>query len=161
MPSTYPGFVDTDLANLTTMANVTDHATGLSYLLLKPIGKLNHGGGVQIQKDGPEYQALQGLVKRLQSGTDSCTDTPNTQISEIKTMDGASTLRKAALDIAGRLPTKAETDAVTKGGDTALDGVLENMMKEDIFSTRLQEIWNDLLPDRQQVPVATTMRLTS
>lgn len=143
--TSYPGFVDANLANITMLSKKIDFSSKESYLLLKPLGKLNHGGGVQLQADSDNYKNLEALVKRVQDNDDSCTDTANTTIAAVKSLDSATTLRKAALDLAGRLPTKAETDKVTKGGDAALDETLDAIMTEDIFYTRLQEIWNDLL----------------
>jgi hypothetical protein len=62
---------------------------------------------------------------------------------------GPNTLRRAALDLVGRLPTTDESAAVKKGGDKALDLALDAMMKEDAFFDRVREMFNDtLLTDR-------------
>jgi len=143
--ASYPAFDDANLDNIATLSKKIDFTTKESYLLLKPLGKLNHGGGTQLTEDSDEYKNLKELVTRVQSGEDSCADSTNTTIADVKLLDPASTLRKAALDIAGRLPTKTESDKVTKGGDASIDGVLDSMMTEEIFYTRIREIWNDLL----------------
>jgi hypothetical protein len=143
--ASYPAFVDANLDNIDKISKKIDFTTKQSYLLLKPLGKLNHGGGVQLTEDSDEYQNLKELVTRVQSGEDSCADSTGKTIADVKMLDPGSTLRKAALDVAGRLPTKTETDKVTAGGDAAIDGILDSMMTEEIFYTRVREIWNDLL----------------
>jgi hypothetical protein len=141
--SSYPGFIDANLANLTMVAGI--QYQGTSELLLKPIGKMNHGGGVVIQENGPEHQALKTLVGRLQGGDQSsCAEGPNTTLQAVTLADAASTFRHAAIDLAGRLPTAAEKAALVSGGDQALDAALDGLMKEDAFFTRLREIFNDM-----------------
>lgn len=140
--SSYPGFIDANLANLKMVAAIQNNGT--SELLLKPIGQLNHGGGVVIPEGGPEHKALQELVKKLDN-TDTCETGPNTTLDSIALADGPSTLRRAAIDLAGRLPKTDEVAAVTAGGDAALDTALDALMKEDIFYDRLREIFNDVL----------------
>ncbi len=59
------------------------------------------------------------------------------------------TLRKAALQLVGRLPTDAENAQVNTSGETGLRTVLDNMMLEEAFYDRVSEIFNDfLLTDR-------------
>ena len=145
-PSSYPGFIDANLANLAMVSKI--QFEGKSELLLKPLGQMGHIGGVQLQEGTDDYKALTSLVSQL-SNIESCTEGPNTTLQTVGLSDGASTLRRAALDLAGRLPTVAENDAVTKGGDVALDAALDVMMKEEAFYTRVREIFNDvLLTDR-------------
>src|SRR5262249_33104695 len=115
---------------------------GTSELLLKPIGQLNHGGGMVIQPSGQEINALTDLVKKL-SGGNTCTEGANTTLQAVTLADAPTTLRRAAIDLAGRLPTAAEKSTVTSGGDAALDAALDQLMTEDAFFVRLREIFND------------------
>jgi len=159
-PSTYPGFIDANLANLTMVSQI--QFQGTSELLLKPLGQMNHGGGVVLQADSTEYKSLQELVTRLGTG-DTCTEAPNTTLQAINLADGPTTLRRATLDLAGRLPTATEIGAITAAvpatpattptaaaaaqtaSDAALDTALDAIMTEDAFYTRLREIFNDTL----------------
>ncbi len=160
-PSTYPGFIDANLANLTMVSQI--QFQGTSELLLKPLGQMNHGGGVVLQAGSTEYKALQELVTRLGTG-DTCTEPPNTTLQAITLSDGPTTLRRATLDLAGRLPTAAEVTALTdaapaitasttpaaaaaaqSASDAALDTALDEIMTEPAFYTRLREIFNDTL----------------
>ncbi len=145
-PASYPGFIDTNLATLKEVSKI--QYEGKSELLLKPLGQMNHGGGPVLEESSAEYKALVELVARLDT-TDTCGDASKATIDNVTLLDAPSTLRKASLALASRLPTAEETDAVTKGGDTALDASLDALMKDPIFLTRLREIWNDfLLTDR-------------
>jgi hypothetical protein len=141
-PSTYPGFIDTNLQTLTNVSQI--EFNGTSELLLKPIGQDMHTGGQVLDPNGPEYASLKELVSRL-GHTDTCVDKPNTTLQSVALNDAPSTLRKAALDLAARLPTASEISSVTKGGDAALDTALDGFMNEDAFYDRLREIWNDVL----------------
>jgi hypothetical protein len=145
-PSSYPGFIDANLANIAEIAKI--EYEGTTELLQKPLGKMNHGGGVQITAGGPEYIALMNLVARL-GAPDKCADTSALSMAAVSTLTPGETLRKVALDLGGRLPTQEEVDSVEKGGDAALDEVVDHLMTEDTFRDRLGEIFNDvLLTDR-------------
>ncbi len=141
--SSYPGFIDADLANITLVANI--QYQGTPEILLKPLGQMNHGGGVVLQQNSPEYQALTELVNRITGSQASCTEGPNTTLQGVTLADGPSTLRRAAIDLAGRLPTSTEVAAVTSGGDAALDEALDELMTEPNFYVRIREIFNDML----------------
>jgi len=54
------------------------------------------------------------------------------------------TVRKAALDLVGRLPTADEVKKA-QGGEASLDAVLRAMLEEPAFYDRLAEMTNDLL----------------
>lgn len=145
-PASYPGFIDTNIETLKEVSKI--QYEGKSELLLKPLGQMNHGGGAVLEESSDDYKALVELVDRL-STAESCTEAVDGSIANLTMLDPPATLRKASLALAGRLPTAAETDAVTKGGEPALDPALDALMKDPTFLTRLREIWNDfLLTDR-------------
>jgi hypothetical protein len=143
---TYPGFIDANLENIAEIAKIDFE--GQAELLAKPLGKAKHGGGAILTEGDDDYKVLAELVDRVKSG-ESCTPAPDTTLQSIAIAQGPNTLRRAALDLVSRLPTQAESDAVKKGGDKALDAALDAMMKEDAFYDRVREIFNDtLLTDR-------------
>ncbi|APR87244.1 hypothetical protein A7982_12593 [Minicystis rosea] len=145
-PSSYPGFIEANLENIKEIAKI--EYEGKSEILQKPLGKMNHGGAVVLEEGSDEYNALAELMDRI-GKADSCTDSPGAALANVELATPTSTLRRAALDLAGRLPTKAEKDAVQKGGDAALDKALDGIMKEETFYTRVREIFNDMfLTDR-------------
>lgn len=55
------------------------------------------------------------------------------------------TLRKAAWQLVGRLPTDAELAQVSNSDLNSLDPILTSMMGEAAFLTRVKEIFNDVL----------------
>jgi hypothetical protein len=142
-PSSYPGFLDANLASLTQLAKI--EYEGTSTLLLKPLGELEHGGGVQLDASSPEYQALSELVERLRSGGSCPEGTQPAAFDDVVLLDALGTLRKASLALVGRLPNQQEIEAVLERGEDALGPTLDGMLKEPAFTDRLQEIMNDLL----------------
>ena len=141
--SSFPGFIDTNLAAIQEIGKISYE--GKSEILQKPLGKMNHGGGQVLAAGSPEYKALEDLVTRLAQGNDTKCDAGNTTLANVELLSASDTLRKAAIDLAGRLPTQAETAAVAQGGDAALDAALDGLMKEDIFFDRVREMYNDLM----------------
>jgi hypothetical protein len=142
--ASYPSFLD---ANLESLRQASNEKFGDKIKLLeKPIGGLEHGGGPVLEPGGPEHQALQELVRRFQSG-DPCPDARVASIDGVELLSGPETARKAAIDLAGRLPTGDE-EASAKD-DAALDAFLDKLMTEETFYERIREIYNDLfLTDR-------------
>jgi|TARA_B100002003_G_scaffold248122_1_gene281195 hypothetical protein len=66
-------------------------------------------------------------------------------LEAIESMPLDDTLRKASLQLVGRLPTAAEVDLVTDAGEEGLRSALNGMMDEQAFYDCLAEIFNDLL----------------
>ncbi|WP_430462842.1 c-type cytochrome [Thalassolituus sp. LLYu03] len=59
------------------------------------------------------------------------------------------TLRSAALQLAGRLPTAAEENMVSQNGENGLSTALNQIMNEEAFYERLMEMFNEqLLTDK-------------
>lgn len=147
LPASYPGFLD---ANLEAARDAAKTAySGKSHLIFKPLGELDHGGGIVLQPGSPEHEALETFVKNLDA-TDACAGgSSSMSFDDVSQLDALQTLRKASIALLGRLPTPAEVDAVVTGGEAALPTLLQEMMKEDAFYERLKEIFNDLfLTDR-------------
>ena len=66
-------------------------------------------------------------------------------LAALETMPLDETLEKAALQLVSRLPTDSERSLVESSGESGLRSVLEDMMEEDAFFVRLDEIFNDLI----------------
>ena len=120
-----------------------------SRLLLKVVGGLKHGGKDVLKPDSAGYRLLASFVGRA-NGTktgsgDSAVDPKAPPFFEgVVMVDDRRLLRRVALSLAGRLPTVAEAEAITKDGLNALPGILDAMMKEDGFYERLREGFNDI-----------------
>ncbi|MEI8254773.1 MAG: hypothetical protein WCJ30_03790, partial [Deltaproteobacteria bacterium] len=150
LPANYPNFVEQNLQNIAEMAHYSFNGTPL--LLAKPLGITTpvHGGGVLFHEGSAEYNAISELVRRLNAGgsNDSCPDYGSTATpSGVSALDLPGTLRRAALDLAGRLPTPAETQQAST--DAGFDAAIRAMMEEEAFYRRMRVAWNDvLLTDR-------------
>lgn len=66
-------------------------------------------------------------------------------IEAIQSMPLDDTLRKASLQMVGRLPTDTERQLVVDNAETGLRAALDGMMEEEAFYDRLAEIFNDLI----------------
>ncbi|KYF57583.1 hypothetical protein BE08_32565 [Sorangium cellulosum] len=144
--SSEAGFLDKNLATFKSLAGL--ELSGESYVLLKPTKTIDHGGGHVISVDGPDYEALREMVDRTKSPS-SCETDVNASFADVVMSGPVETLRMASLELAGRLPTEAEEQAVAASGTDALDPILDQLLTEDAFYVRLMEIYNDLfLTDR-------------
>jgi cytochrome c553 len=141
-PPAYPGFLDANLANLREVSRI--EYDGVSELLRKPLGQMGHGGGSPLKEGSPQFGALRELVTRLRA-PEQCADTPPRTPPEVTLLDASATFRKAALGLAGRLPTEEEKALLQTRGDEALEPLLDRLMKEDGFDVRLRELFNDVL----------------
>ena len=143
------GYLDIDY-NVVKNASLLQQ-DGKSQVLVMPTGGSagrKHPGGVVIEPGSEDFKAMEELVRRFNEPTACEADVAGTFAGSLL-LTPSETLRKASLGLAGRLPTAAEETAVEKGGDDALEPILDKLMTEDGFYARLKEIYNDLfLTDR-------------
>ena len=143
LPSAYPGFLAANFDNASYVAKFI--FDGKSLLLRKPLGEMSHGGGVQLKEDSDEYAILADFVGQVQAG-DACQGAAGAPTyDDVVLLDAASTFRKASLQLAGRLPTKAERERLVEEGDAALPPLLDDLMREEAFISRVVEVYNDEL----------------
>lgn len=147
LPSGYPGFMDSNLAIMSSLART--EFDDVSVLLRKPIGEMNHGGAAVLSKDSPEYAALEEFVRRVKQG-DSCQVAPTAHTFEdVQMLDPPGTLRKASLNLLGQLPAPEQLQALQGASDDALSTAIDELFTQDAFYVRLKEIYNDrFLTDR-------------
>lgn len=120
-----------------------------SRMLQKVVGDLDHGGKDVLKADSAEYRVLAEWVRRVEGGGGKVTlptADPNAPpfFKDVTMLDDRRLLRRATLSLAGRLPTEAELGAVAKDGRKALPTILDAVMKEEAFYTRLREGFNDI-----------------
>lgn len=152
-PPAFPSFLDVNFANASEIALI--EISGTSELALKPTGQVEHGGGTLFEVGSKEHLILQEFIARTENPSDpeSCPDQSVTGLDQVALLDGPHTLRKATLELVGRLPTTAERDLVANAGDegldAALDQVLDQITTESAFYDRTTELFNDVfLVDR-------------
>ena len=129
-----------------------------SKLLLKVTGGLDHGGGEVLKPDSRGYRILASFVARVnkqlhpnaRQTIDPATSETQAAYEARPFFEGVSTisprrlLRRVTLSLCGRLPTSEEISQVDQLGLTALDPIMDALMKEDAFYVRLKEGFNDI-----------------
>ncbi|MBL8787809.1 MAG: hypothetical protein JNJ59_23100 [Deltaproteobacteria bacterium] len=157
VPATYPGFVDTNIEALRAMLGY--EFEGQPLVLAKPSGATQHGGGEVLDKDSREYKDLAAFLERLAAESPTANAptaevaggecAPEVLLPEVARLDPAATLRKASLQLAGRLPTDAELASVSSGDATADEASLaiavRALLDEPAFDDWLLVSWNDVL----------------
>jgi hypothetical protein len=143
-PAGQVGFLE---HNLEVFADVAAYERdGVSVVLLKPTAQVEHYAGKLFEPGSDAYKALEAMLARLDNPT-ACPDPPGEDafFDGVTLLTPEQTLRKAALQLAGRLPDDAELEQVTLGGDQALEAQLDKLTREPAFYQRVEEIFNDLL----------------
>lgn len=137
-----PAFLDYNLAAVRTIA--LEDVAGLPKILAKAQGLANHGGGVVLSPSGSEFLTLAELVRTLRSGQEvSCPPQDHGVFDGLQLLSNRDTLRKAALGVAGTVPSSAMLDlAVT---DEGLDRQLDELLRQEGFYDWLKDSWNDVL----------------
>ena len=148
-PSGAPDYLERNLAVFTEMSRL--RFDGTPWILLKPTGGLEHGGGVRFQDDSDEYIAFQEMIERIAEPVvcDDEEDIVLTFFEGVDQLDEVQTLRKAMILIMGRLPTAEEIAAVEGNGMEAVDEVLAAAMHEEGFYERVREVYNDAFLTRR------------
>lgn len=141
--SAVPDYLERNLAVFEKMSKL--QFEGEPWVVLKPTGMMDHAGGPRFEVDSPEYNAFQDMIARLENPVE-CQDQEDI-VGEffvgVEMLDDVSTLRKATLLLAGRVPHADEVERVREGGEEALDAVLAEVMEEDGFYERVRDIYND------------------
>lgn len=116
------------------------------YLLNKASGSVAHGGGTQLAAGSTDYSNLQNFIDALVSGTGTTSSAGETAfLAGVEQLSPAKTLRRAAIILAGRAPTKAEYAAVDNGSDSELRAAIRGVMTGDNFHNFLLNGANDRL----------------
>lgn len=140
-PSSEAGYLEANMEAVRALSKTVSGET--SIFLQKPAGGLGHEGGTIIKEGDSDYKMLESLVEKLANDDTGCPNTEARFLSGVELMNPNETLRKAALVLASRIPTAEEEAAVEKGGFEALDPILDKLMEEEAFYTRLEEKFND------------------
>lgn len=125
---------------------------GTPLALLKPTGGANHGGGAVIAEGDSTWTVLEEAIGRVRQPTVCVAPPPDADdplTDGVILADAEGTLRRAALQLAMRMPTEAEVAAVQARGMGALEGIMDRMMWEEGFYERVTTLFNDrLLTDK-------------
>ncbi len=122
---------------------------GVSYILLKPTGSIEHGGAVRFERGSDEWDAFTGLVERFENPVECAGGESSSVLDRVVLLDLTDTLRKAKLQLVGELPTPDEIDRVSAEGAPVFDELLLDYMTRDAFFDTLKRWFNDrLLTDK-------------
>lgn len=120
-------------------------------ILLKVVGKLDHGGEEVLKPDSTGYRILAEYVKRANapasdSADELAAEDPNAPpfFAGVAMIDDQRLLRRLTLSLAARLPKDDERKAIAGDGLKALPQVLDGVMREEAFYDRLREAFNDI-----------------
>ena len=142
--------------NFDTLKNFLDSQEGgIDYILDTASGGNNHPGGVQLSKNSDQYKVFENVLRSIANGAIGSIITFGTpevvRKSELSLFDGAvhesktRTLRRAAIILAGRLPTDEEIRLVNDSEDYDFDQVLLSLMQGEGFHEFLFEGVEDRL----------------
>ena len=120
-----------------------------SRLLLKVVGKLKHGGKEQLKPDSVEYRVLADFVARINTPANTKPDFVLDKnappfFHSVKMLDDRQLVRRITLSLAGRLPSNSELSTIAGQGLKALPTILDTVLKEEAFYSRLREGFNDI-----------------
>lgn len=152
------GTPDRNPRNLDAIAEFVDGVGDSGELILTKIRGVGHGGGAVFSASSAEYQAVAKLVSLLDAGGTGgdvdddngdgtgppAPDTGSGFWSGVTLASRESTLRRASLILAGRLPTPAEKDRA-RGSDASLRETVLELMQGDGFHDFLIRAANDRL----------------
>ncbi len=137
-----PAFLDYNLAAVRTIA--LEDVAGMPKILAKAQGLANHGGGQVLNPAGEEFNTLASLVRTLRSGQEAtCPPQDHGVFDGLRLLGNRETLRKAALGVAGTVPTPAMLDLAQT--DDGLDRQLDELLRQEGFFDWLKDAWNDVL----------------
>ncbi len=121
-----------------------------SQLLLKATAGIEHGGGKVLEKGSDREKILTEFISRVDKPRVCKTKGPKVPFLEgVQFQTPYAQLRRATILLGGRLPTSKEIQAVDKDPQ-ALDGIYDDLMKEDAFYDYLERGWNDILHTRNE-----------
>ncbi len=158
----WPGYIEQNLAVIENLAKI--EFEGKPYLLVKPTEDgATHEGGVRFEKGSDEFKVLQDLIERIDNppNCDGASATADEFFGGVQLMNEIETLRKATLTLSGRLPTSEELEQVRDLGIESLDPVLDSVMLEEEFLSRVVEIWNDIFLTDRYLPNSDALDLLS
>ena len=123
---------------------------GAADLILNKIQGVGHGGGIQVAAGTDEYAAKERFLALLGEDVASAQVTVETLFDGVRMESWRSTLRRAAIVFAGRVPTAAEYASMRSADAAQFRAIIRNLMQGPGFHEFLIRSANDrLLTDRR------------
>jgi hypothetical protein len=142
-----PGVGDTDVYanNYQVFTNYLQSDPDAPERVLAKVRGVSHGGGVQVPATSDEFQDLSSFINDVANCSDCGGGSAGDFWEDIVLASPEATLRRAALILAGRLPTSAELEAVANASDEQLRQAILDLMQGDGFHQFLLNGANDRL----------------
>ena len=130
---------------------------GKNWLVLeKVLKRVPHEGGAVLKEGGERYRILKEYVysangvplPTMETRTNVTMESSGPFFDGIRMIEDPGLVRRLALSLAGRLPTKEELASAKAGGLDAVENALDGIMREDAFYERLAEGFNDIFLTR-------------
>ena len=118
---------------------------GRSVLLAKPLGELDHLGGVVLKEDSEEYALLVASVERLSTLPRCQDDQLPSPLDGVEHDEPARLLRRLTFTLAERFPTDQEMAQVERGEldfEEVVDGLMQEGRFLDVIERRLNDIFH-------------------
>ena len=134
-----------EAANLQVFRDFLAEADDGANVVLNKVQGVAHGGGVQAAAGTAHYASLERFLGLLGEAVAPVAITPETLFEGVTMESARSTLRRAAIVFAGRVPTDAEYAAVQGGSEDALRATIRGLMTGPEFHEFLIRGANDRL----------------
>ena len=139
---------DHEARNLEEFESFLDEVDDGAGYILNKIQGVAHGGGTQVPAGSDDYKNMEQFLRLLGEDVTSAPLTPQTLFDTVTMAPVRSTLHRAALIFAGRIPTEEEYAAAERGGEV-LRSTIRGLMTGPQFHEFLIRGANDrLLTDR-------------
>ena len=112
--------------------------------ILNKIQGVSHGGGEQVSADSADFAQMERFLGGLDAGVVPAAITVDTLFDPVRMAPLRKTLRRAALILAGRVPTEEEYSSIY-GGARAFRAAIRNLMTGPAFHEFLTRGANDRL----------------
>ena len=140
VPTSESGYLETNYGVLESYVSETENG---GQLLLDKARGIGHGGGAQMSTGDQEFENLSTFVDLLGSETQVSNNGPFWDGVTLASPE--QTARRASMLLRGTPLTRAESNAISAGGESALRSTIRGMMEGDGFDEFLTRGANDRL----------------
>lgn len=134
-----PNYLTQNLAMLRSMA--APDASGMSHLLAKATNTTPHVGGERFKTGSGPFNAIEKFLNTQNFATGCDQAVTSAKLQSVTQLSAAQLVRKAALQLAGRLPTDQEVQLASTNMDAALQSVLNSPSFGDFVMRVFDEVY--------------------
>jgi hypothetical protein len=140
------GSISQELTNFVAFRDFINEVEGGGALILSKVrGGDGHGGGVQLPSGSDEYSLMRDFLMALDESLEGEDLDIGSFWDGVSLTDPGQTLRRAALILAGRLPSAEEVAALAESGEAGLRQAVRGLLQGEYFHEFLTSGANDRL----------------